>query len=77
MKKGSYTTSYLTRLIADNGNTCFISFPYKKDKIPLTSDLTNNSYFLSPLKEKEQRSLGSKIKQKNLQFDFSKLAKTS
>jgi len=68
--KHKKTPSYLTQIVCTDGSTFSIEFPYQKKNIFLTNDLKNNTMYLSPLLNNDNRGTVQKAKQKALQFDF-------
>jgi len=62
--------SYFTKVVCTDGSTLNIEFPYVKNNIFLTNDLKNNTAYLSPLLNNDNRGTVQKSKQKSLQFDF-------
>ena len=74
MKKLSIIKKYRTVVVCDDGSTLHIDYPHEKRNIHLTTDLTNNPIFNSPLDQSHlDKSKKLPSKRKALQFDFSSL----
>lgn len=57
-----------TNVVCTDGSTIQIDFPYKKNDIYLTTDLKNNTSYLSPFNENSETN--QRFKQKGYEFDF-------
>ena len=76
MKKLSITKKHKTMVVCDNGSTFYIDYPHNKNHIYLTTDLTNNPAFISPLEDLNLDTFKkTPSKQKVLHFDFLSLLK--